>query len=313
VLTQDLSRIDGSRVYTGLHEEQLQVEDNTVPNPVSDMKSTDNDSSFLSDGNAVLTTTLQVFDQMPVKPLNSTSVNQQHSTISSPIPLTVQLPKGISISSCNFLVGSVISSQQQLLEFDLKHSSTEKFQLLLSNTICIPAQFVYLSFSNLQCFDPGGSIPPWVWSATVPYPPPKPPDNVAFWTPSLHLFTTTEHIAVIQYSYLHLFPISLTVLQLFDEMPMSQVVICKVITSRCAYRRLEVVKFELSKKCNIVHIVPPNYTYTLLIMRIFTYEEDIWTTQLYSITKEVDVGVDDWSKAYEDVTLAYHFLLNNHF
>ncbi|PNX64426.1 hypothetical protein L195_g062109, partial [Trifolium pratense] len=69
------------------------------------MKSTDNDSSFLSDGNAVLTTTLQVFDQMPVKPLNSTSVNQQHSTISSPIPLTVQLPKGISISSCNFLVG----------------------------------------------------------------------------------------------------------------------------------------------------------------------------------------------------------------
>ncbi|MCI47655.1 hypothetical protein A2U01_0068897, partial [Trifolium medium] len=41
--------------------EQSQVEDNTITNPVSEMKSTDNDSSFLSDGNAVLTTPLQVF------------------------------------------------------------------------------------------------------------------------------------------------------------------------------------------------------------------------------------------------------------
>ncbi|MCI16697.1 hypothetical protein A2U01_0037841, partial [Trifolium medium] len=63
--------------------EQSQVEDNTVTNLVSEMKSTDNDSSFVIDGNAVLTTPLQVFDQMPMKWLNSTSVNQQPSTISS--------------------------------------------------------------------------------------------------------------------------------------------------------------------------------------------------------------------------------------
>ncbi|MCI73117.1 hypothetical protein A2U01_0094381, partial [Trifolium medium] len=42
---------------------QSQVEDSTVTNPVSEMESTNNGSSFLSDGNAILTTPLQVFDQ----------------------------------------------------------------------------------------------------------------------------------------------------------------------------------------------------------------------------------------------------------
>jgi hypothetical protein len=57
--------------------EQSHVEDNTVTDSVSTMKSTDNNSSFLSDGNAIPTMPLQVFDQMPMKRLKSTSMNQR--------------------------------------------------------------------------------------------------------------------------------------------------------------------------------------------------------------------------------------------
>jgi hypothetical protein len=96
--------------------EQSQVEDNTFTNPVLP---------------------LQVYDKMPMKRLNSTSVNLQHSTISSPNPLIVQLPKGISISPCNFSVG--------LSTFTQNHSSSSGLQRL--------------SEVELKCFDPGGMIP----------------------------------------------------------------------------------------------------------------------------------------------------------
>jgi hypothetical protein len=91
--------------------EQSQVEDNTFTNPVLP---------------------LQVFDQMPMKRLNSTSMNQQHSTISSPKPLIVQLPKGILISHCNFSIG--------LSAFTQNHSS--------------PSNLQHLSEVELKCFDP---------------------------------------------------------------------------------------------------------------------------------------------------------------
>ncbi|GAU20142.1 hypothetical protein TSUD_352040 [Trifolium subterraneum] len=185
-------------------------------------------------------------------------VNQQHSTISSPMPLTVQLPKGSLISPCNFPIG--------LSAFTQNHSS--------------PSNLQRLSEVERKCFDPGGMTPLLYFPISsvflsVQFPsrvslpiPLEPPDSVAFQKPSLNLFmsfTTTEHIAAIRYSYLHLFPMSLTVLQLFDEMPMSQVVICNVITSRRAYKGLEVVEFELYKEWNSMDIVPPNYT--LFIMR----------------------------------------------
>jgi hypothetical protein len=93
--------------------EKSQVEDNTSTNPVL---------------------ALQVFDLMPMKQLNPTSVNQEHSTISSPKPLIVQLPKGILISPCNFLVG--------LSAFTQNHSSSSGLQCL--------------SEVELKCFDLGG-------------------------------------------------------------------------------------------------------------------------------------------------------------
>jgi hypothetical protein len=64
-------------------------------------------------------------------------VNQQHSTISSPMPLTVQLPKGSLISPCNFPIG--------LSAFTQNHSS--------------PSGLQHLSEVELKCFDPGGMIP----------------------------------------------------------------------------------------------------------------------------------------------------------
>jgi hypothetical protein len=41
-----------------------------------------------------------------------------------------------------------------------------------------------------------------------------------------------------------------TTLQLFDEMPMCQVVICNVITTWCAYKGPDVVDFDLSQSMN---------------------------------------------------------------
>ncbi|XP_004507526.1 exocyst complex component EXO70I [Cicer arietinum] len=42
------------------------------------------------------------------------------------------------------------------------------------------------------------------------------------------------------------------------------------------------------------------------------YEEGIFWTQIYSIIKEVALNLDVWSKAYEDITLSYFFMMNNH-
>lgn len=42
------------------------------------------------------------------------------------------------------------------------------------------------------------------------------------------------------------------------------------------------------------------------------YEEGIVLTQIYDIIKEVAVNLDAWSKAYEDITLSYLFMMNNH-
>ena len=43
-----------------------------------------------------------------------------------------------------------------------------------------------------------------------------------------------------------------------------------------------------------------------------TYEEGIVFTQIYDTVKEVAVNLDSWSKAYEDITLSYLFMMNNH-
>ncbi|KAJ1409986.1 Exocyst complex component Exo70 [Sesbania bispinosa] len=42
------------------------------------------------------------------------------------------------------------------------------------------------------------------------------------------------------------------------------------------------------------------------------YEEGVVFTQIYNIIKEVAVNLDAWSKAYEDITLSYLFMMNNH-
>lgn len=42
------------------------------------------------------------------------------------------------------------------------------------------------------------------------------------------------------------------------------------------------------------------------------YEEGVIFTQIYTIIREVAVNLDAWSKAYEDITLAYLFMMNNH-
>ncbi|KAL5176641.1 Exocyst complex component EXO70A1 [Glycine soja] len=42
------------------------------------------------------------------------------------------------------------------------------------------------------------------------------------------------------------------------------------------------------------------------------YEEGIVFCQIYNAIKEVAVNLDSWSKAYEDITLSYLFMMNNH-
>ncbi|KAK7325333.1 hypothetical protein VNO77_29495 [Canavalia gladiata] len=42
------------------------------------------------------------------------------------------------------------------------------------------------------------------------------------------------------------------------------------------------------------------------------YEEGIASTQIYNIIKETAINLDAWSKAYEDITLSYLFMMNNH-
>lgn len=42
------------------------------------------------------------------------------------------------------------------------------------------------------------------------------------------------------------------------------------------------------------------------------YEEGIVFSQIYNTIKEVSVKLDAWSKAYEDITLSYLFMMNNH-
>ncbi|KAK7389456.1 hypothetical protein VNO78_24520 [Psophocarpus tetragonolobus] len=42
------------------------------------------------------------------------------------------------------------------------------------------------------------------------------------------------------------------------------------------------------------------------------YEEGIVSSQIYNTVKEVGVNLDAWSKAYEDITLSYLFMMNNH-
>lgn len=42
------------------------------------------------------------------------------------------------------------------------------------------------------------------------------------------------------------------------------------------------------------------------------YEECIIFTQVFSTVKEIAVNLDAWSKAYEDITLSYLFMMNNH-
>ncbi|XP_027939851.1 exocyst complex component EXO70A1 [Vigna unguiculata] len=42
------------------------------------------------------------------------------------------------------------------------------------------------------------------------------------------------------------------------------------------------------------------------------YEEGIILCQMYNAIKEVAVNLDAWSKTYEDITLSYLFMMNNH-
>ncbi|XLR52271.1 hypothetical protein HN51_003001 [Arachis hypogaea] len=51
---------------------------------------------------------------------------------------------------------------------------------------------------------------------------------------------------------------------------------------------------------------------THLSWRNETYEEGIVFTQIYDTIKEVAVNLDSWSKAYEDITLSYIFMIDNH-
>jgi hypothetical protein len=119
-------------------------------------------------------------------------VNQQHSTISSPKPLIVQLPKGILISPCNFSV--------EWSAFTQNHSW--------------PSNLHRLSEVEIKCFDPGGMIPLLFLSIysiliSVQFPlrvslpiPQEPPDRVAVLTLLLNLslsVTTTESFASTQY------------------------------------------------------------------------------------------------------------------
>lgn len=41
-------------------------------------------------------------------------------------------------------------------------------------------------------------------------------------------------------------------------------------------------------------------------------QEDLLTVQVCSILKEIGLNLDAWSKAYEDITLSYLFMMNNH-
>ncbi|XP_020226757.1 exocyst complex component EXO70A1 [Cajanus cajan] len=43
-----------------------------------------------------------------------------------------------------------------------------------------------------------------------------------------------------------------------------------------------------------------------------SYEEGIVLSQIYNTIKEVAVNLDAWSKVYEDITLSYLFMMNNH-
>lgn len=49
-----------------------------------------------------------------------------------------------------------------------------------------------------------------------------------------------------------------------------------------------------------------------LIWKKEAYEEGIFLSQIYTIIKEVAKNLDAWSKAYEDITLSYLFMMNNH-
>ncbi|MCI68357.1 hypothetical protein A2U01_0089617, partial [Trifolium medium] len=48
-MAEPLLSSNSDNLFRDTNVEESQVEDNTVPNPVSEMESTDNDSSFLSD------------------------------------------------------------------------------------------------------------------------------------------------------------------------------------------------------------------------------------------------------------------------
>lgn len=42
------------------------------------------------------------------------------------------------------------------------------------------------------------------------------------------------------------------------------------------------------------------------------YEEDLISYQVYKIMKEIGLNLDRWSKAYEEISLSYLFMMNNH-
>ena len=77
-----------------------------------------------------------------------------------------------------------------------------------------------------------------------------------------------------------------------------------------------VVRF-VTDYCNQLHgdTYRPHLTQALeihLSWRKQVYEEGIVFTQIYNIIKEIAINLDAWSKAYEDLTLSYLFMMNNH-
>ncbi|GAU29875.1 hypothetical protein TSUD_379650 [Trifolium subterraneum] len=256
------------------------VEDKVVADSNSDinmeMKNIASDSSFLTGCNVVLTPsikegftanpsidaysllqpTLQVFDPMPTKRLKSTSLNQK-PTMTASIPLS----KGKN--------QTFQSAQQHSSPSNLQLLSEVKIKPLSSNTIHVSAQSISLNLNKLKCFDPGGMISLMYFPISsvfisVQFPsrvslpiPPKPPDWVAVQSSSLKLplCVTTEGIATTQYLVMYSFPILITVLQVFAEMPMCQVVVWTAIVHKCTYNGNEAVEFDLSKELNRMHIV----------------------------------------------------------
>ncbi|MCI09436.1 hypothetical protein A2U01_0030522 [Trifolium medium] len=91
----------------------------------------------------VPTAIMSTINHATTKSLKPTSVNQPHSTISSLMPLTMQLPKGISIFPCNFPVGLSAFTQNHSWPSNLQSLSECHCQYLQNHLIGLPFKHHY--------------------------------------------------------------------------------------------------------------------------------------------------------------------------